>query len=150
MRQPETGEPVLTFSHGSHNTPTRELCYTIPVSASMCVSLPRSFRRPPLKPMADQFDHLRKAAQLLAGDCDLRQAVPIACGEFWAAMFDPDEWPTELLDKANLIVEQILRHGPIRETLPRLDAAAIRKIAEDIKQLAAEVEKTRNKLPPSA
>ena len=100
--------------------------------------------------MADQFDHLRKAARILAGGGDLRQAVSVACGEFWAAMFDPDEWPTELLDKANLIVEQILRHGPIRETLPRLDDAAIRKIADDITQLAAEVEKTRDELPPSA
>ncbi len=100
--------------------------------------------------MADQFDHLRKAARLLAGDDDLRQAVHAACDEFWMSMCDPDEWPTELLEKANLIVEQILQGGAIRQTLPRLDDDAIRKIAEDIKELAAEVEKTRDELPPSA
>ena len=100
--------------------------------------------------MADQFDHLRTAAQLLAGDCDLRQAISAACAEFWAAMFDPDEWPGELLDKANLIVEQVLQHGTIRQTLPRLDDDAVRKIAEDIKELATDAETIRDELPRSA
>ena len=65
-------------------------------------------------------------------------------------MFDPDEWPTELLEKANLIVEQILRDGTIRQTLPRLGDDAIRKIAEDIKQFAADTETNRDELPSSA
>jgi uncharacterized protein with ATP-grasp and redox domains len=100
--------------------------------------------------MTDQFYHLRKAANLLTDDCDLRKVILAACDEFWAAMFDPDKWPAELLEKANLIVEQILQHGPIRKTLANLDDDAIRRIAEDIKQLAAEVETNREALLPSA
>jgi hypothetical protein len=100
--------------------------------------------------MADQFYHLRKAANLLTGDCDLRKVILAACDEFWAAMFDPDKWPAELLEKANLIVEQILHDGPIRKTLASLDDDGIRRIAEDIKHLAAEVETNREELLPSA
>ena len=100
--------------------------------------------------MADQVYHLRKAAGLLTGDYDLRRVILAACDEFWAAMFDPDKWPAELLEKAHLIVEQILHDGPIRKTLANLDDDAMRRIAEDIKQLAAEVETNREELLLSA
>jgi hypothetical protein len=100
--------------------------------------------------MAHQFDHLRSAAKLLSGDCNLRQVIPAACDEFWAAMYDTSEWPAELLEKANRIVEQILQDGPIRKTLANLDDDAIQRIADDIKRLAVEMETNRDELPPSA
>jgi hypothetical protein len=95
--------------------------------------------------MTDQFDHLRNAARLLAGQRSLRQALPDACSEFWAAMFDPDQWPAELLERANEIVEQILQEGPLRRTLAKLDDATLQQIADDIKQLAAEMESLRGR-----
>ena len=100
--------------------------------------------------MADQFDHLRNATDLLRGDRDLRAVIPAACDEFWQAVFDLDIWPDQLREKANGIVEQVLQHGTIHATLPRLDDDALRKIAHDIQQLAAEVDACLHRPPPSA
>lgn len=99
--------------------------------------------------MADLLDHLRKAATLLTQDDELRHVILSACDEFWAAMYDTSELPAESLEKAERIVEQILQDGPIHTTVPKLDDDAIRKIADDIQQLVAEVESARGEQSPS-
>ena len=94
--------------------------------------------------MGTELDHLRVAAKLLADEkLPFRERFKRAADEFWAAMFDPAQWPAHLLPRANRIVDAILAEGPIRETLATMDDATARAIADEIARLACEVQQER-------
>jgi len=89
--------------------------------------------------MSEAVRHLRKAVAVIADEgVPLQRRVHRAADLFWAAMYESDLWPEELLAHANSIVELILADGPIRTTVQRMDEATAVAICQRIAAFAAE------------
>lgn len=85
----------------------------------------------------DRLNHLFKAAQTLGDDrspflARFRSAVD----DFWAAAFDPEEWPPHLLGRVDNTVDRILTLRLACRTPSEIDGPAATAIAEEIVRLA--------------
>ena len=96
--------------------------------------------------MSEQFDHISRAARLLAHrDPVPRETLIEACSEFWAAMIVPEQWPFDLLEEANVIIEKILADGPIHISVMNMDPSTAEWVGEKIVALATAAETFRSK-----
>ncbi len=83
--------------------------------------------------MLDGLDHVWKAAQILAGrDAMLKDRLREASAEFFVSLMQPDEWPNDLLGKAQNLSTKL-------KSIDGMDNRAARQIAEELLALAADV-----------
>jgi hypothetical protein len=96
--------------------------------------------------VSEQSDHISKAARLLANrDPVPRETLIEACSEFWAALISPEQWPFDLLEEANDIIERILADGPIHISVKNMDPSTAELVGEKIVALATAAETFRSK-----
>ncbi len=99
--------------------------------------------------MVAQISHINDAAVILARhEGTARQRLAAACDELWMSMENPDEWPTDLLDHANWIIDKILESSAIGNPVKNMDERTARKVAKVITKLAAELQR-RGVVPPT-
>jgi hypothetical protein len=61
------------------------------------------------------------------------------------ALCDPEEWPTDLRESANRMIDGLRARGSIPSTVEAMDSHTVSQLAMDIKILAADVETARIK-----
>lgn len=100
--------------------------------------------------MVAQISHINDAAMILVRrKGTVKQRLAAACDPLWMAMENPEEWPTDLLDHVNWIVDKILESSAIGNPVKNMDERTARKVAIAITRLAAELHK-RGLVPPIA
>lgn len=98
--------------------------------------------------MVAQISHINDAAIILVRHKGtVKQRLAAACDPLWLAMENPEEWPTDLLDHVNWIVDKILQSSAIGNPVKNMDERTARKVAVAITKLAAELRK-RGLVPP--
>jgi hypothetical protein len=89
--------------------------------------------------------HLRSAGEILTSqDLPLQVALVEAGEEFWVCTAYSEEWPAELLGKANSVLNQLLAAGTIKTTVAQMDWNTVREVARQILDLLAAVEAARS------
>ncbi|NUQ63639.1 MAG: hypothetical protein HUU20_14275 [Pirellulales bacterium] len=98
--------------------------------------------------MVAQIHHINDAALILMRhQGTMKQRLAAACDELWAAMENPEEWPTDLMEHASRIVDKILESSAIGNPVKNMDERTARRVAVAITRLAAELRK-RGLVPP--
>ena len=77
-------------------------------------------------------DHLRRAAEMLAGWSGDRDVLLKAAQHFWSAAFDAPEWPEHLRSAYDRILPLMLGHGTVANTVPALSADDAQRLADEI------------------
>lgn len=70
----------------------------------------------------------------------MKQRLAAACDEFWAAMENPDEWPTDLMEQASRIVDKILESSAVGNPVKNMDERTARRVAISIAKIASELQ----------
>lgn len=83
--------------------------------------------------MLDGLDHVWKAALILVRDGKLEVRLKVAQSEFVVSLMQPDEWPSDLLPKAQELTEK-LQH------IDNMDANMLLHTAEELLSLAVDVQ----------
>ena len=90
--------------------------------------------------MFQRIDRTRNAAMILANRNDRSKGKLIeAANQFWAAMFNCQQWPSDLRRKADCIVAKIMADGPIEPAIENMDEATANEVAENIVSLASDL-----------
>ena len=77
-------------------------------------------------------DHLRQAAEMLAGWSGDRDVLLQAAQHFWSAAFDSPEWPEHLRSAYDRILPLLLARGTVANTVPTLSGEEAQRLADDI------------------
>jgi hypothetical protein len=86
--------------------------------------------------MVQGVERLRRASEVIRDEkCD-RDALLEAAAEFWSATFDSDTWPIELQVKSLPARFQLIRHGSFEETIRRLSEADLRRLCNELIEVA--------------
>lgn len=84
------------------------------------------------------LEHIIQAARILKAQAGSpKQTLLAACLEFWKSLFDTDEWPVSLLERAERLADRLLADGSIATTIERMNAITVDEVAEEILDLAA-------------
>jgi hypothetical protein len=104
--------------------------------------------------LPDLLHHVAEAAETLAGPHGTAKEKLVKAGrQFWAAMRYLEEWPPELLDRADRICETLLAGGTIETTVRKMNPETAARTAIELRatiaRLAADiaVARTGNQLP---
>ncbi len=90
--------------------------------------------------MFQGLDHVGKAVRILASrNAMLNQRLYEAAREFSAALLRPEEWPEDLLDKAQDIHRKLTARGRIDKTIVAMDVSAAAEVAEEILDLSVAI-----------
>ncbi len=90
--------------------------------------------------MFQGLDHVGKAVRILASrNAMLNQRLYEAAREFSAALLRPEEWPEDLLDKAQDIHRKLTARGRIDQTIVGMDVSAAAEVAEEILDLSVAI-----------
>ncbi len=90
--------------------------------------------------MFQGLDHVGKAVRILASrNAMLNQRLYEAAREFSAALLRPEEWPEDLLDKAQDIHQKLTARGRIDQTIVGMDVSAAAEVAEEILDLSVAI-----------
>jgi hypothetical protein len=95
------------------------------------------------------FDHvlpnIRLAAHVLSSqDSPLQVRLVEAGNALWATMSYPEEWPIDLRQKANCLVDRLLEGGSVQTTVAQMDVKTVNDVSRKILNLAAEAETARS------
>lgn len=98
--------------------------------------------------MVAHITHINEVVAILSRrEGTTKQRLAKACDRLWAAMEDPDEWPTDLMERVNLIVDKILESSSIGCPVRNMDEATARRVTTAIIKVAAEL-RSRGLVPP--
>ncbi len=100
--------------------------------------------------MVAQIWHINRAAWILSShEGTMKQRLAAACEDFWAAMENPDEWPTDLMEQASRVVDKILESSTVGGPVKNMDERTARRVARAIARMARELQK-RGVVPADA
>jgi hypothetical protein len=92
-------------------------------------------------PMSEQLDYVCEATEILARPDGMPKERLVQAGiVFWQAMLDPADWPPDLLEEADGIVQNLLANGMIPTTVQGMDAATVEQVIRAIQSLSADIE----------
>ncbi len=87
------------------------------------------------------LEHVNQAVQILMGrNAMLNQRLYEAVGELEAALREPDQWPTELFDRAIRIDKKATAKGSAARTINGMDVPEAQHIAEEILDLSTAID----------
>ncbi len=89
------------------------------------------------------LEHVNRAVQVLVGrNAKLNQRLYEAAGEFEGALREPDQWPTELFDRAVQINRKLTAKGNAARTINGMDIRDAQELAEAILDLSTAIDAT--------
>ncbi|MGA2031915.1 MAG: hypothetical protein ABSG68_06650 [Thermoguttaceae bacterium] len=92
------------------------------------------------------MDHIERAEQAeCESDHKTRDTLIEAGYSLLEALFDPEEWPTDLQDRAHWMMGRLLTEGSILNTVEKMDSRTVIQLVVDIKLIAADIELARVK-----
>ena len=92
------------------------------------------------------MNHIERTAQVDGETDDKTREILIEAGyALLEELFDPEEWPADLQNRANSLMDRLLTEGSIPNTIQAMDSRTVIQLAVDIKHLAADIEVVRTK-----
>ncbi len=83
--------------------------------------------------MFRELDHLSNSVRILVShNAAIDERLYEASDEFLAALKEPDQWPTETLQKARSIEYRLTAKGNAADTINGMDVVVAEEIAEEI------------------
>lgn len=92
------------------------------------------------------MNHLENTAQAEGESAEQRRDALIEAGyALLEALFDPEDWPADLQDRADSMIDRLLTEGSILNTVETMDSLTVIQTVVDIKILATDIEVARIK-----
>ena len=96
--------------------------------------------------MRDPIKRIERTAQADSETHEkIRDALVEAGYALLETLFDPEEWPTDVRDRANRMIDRLLMEGSIPNTVQTMDSRSVIRHIVDIKLLAVDIEAARIK-----